>query len=177
MKAMPQRWARLPRTARLPPWPRVRTCSRPRASKRYRDRRPGLRQKISAQPARSVVDRCRAAQVVRTGKLDQAVAQVVPLQQDEDYEDDDDTSRRQRSQQRIEDMLIRPFRAASAPPLPTRGQPTTHPWLAQCSPKRHFGTSPGSHHKIRVKLAGPAPSMLSGNSGSGPADAVTIYST
>ena len=57
----------------------------------------GLKQKKSAEPPRRVIHRQgRAVQIARSGKPDEAVAQILALQKNEDDEDDDDEGRLQR---------------------------------------------------------------------------------
>ena len=52
-----------------------------------------------------VVERLgRAPKIARPGEPNEAVSQILPLQQEEDYKDDDDAGRRQRLQQRSGDV-------------------------------------------------------------------------
>src|SRR4029077_7794712 len=72
---------------------------------------PGLTQEIAAKAAGGVVQRQgRAPKIPRTGEPNEAVSQVLPLQQEENHEDDDDAGRRQRLEQRrgeLQDQLER----------------------------------------------------------------------
>ena len=63
-----------------------------------------LHQEISADAARGVVERLRGArQIARAGETDQAVAQILALQQHEDHEDDDDAGGGERADERSDD--------------------------------------------------------------------------
>jgi hypothetical protein len=57
--------------------------------------------KKPAQARRGIVERGRGlAQIVRARELDEAIAQILALEEDEDHEDRDNAGRSQRPQQR-----------------------------------------------------------------------------
>ena len=65
-----------------------------------------LHQQVAADPGGGVVEGLRALlEVARAGELDEAVAQVLPLEQHEDHEDDDKAGGGERSEQRADDGL------------------------------------------------------------------------
>jgi hypothetical protein len=64
-----------------------------------------LNQEIAAKALGGVVQRLgRAPKIPRPGEPNEAVSQVLPLQQEEDHKDDDDAGRRQRLEQRPSDL-------------------------------------------------------------------------
>ena len=65
-----------------------------------------LHQKIAADPGGRVVDGLRALlEIASPGKLDEAVAEVLPLEQHEDHEDHHQARRGERREQRTDDGL------------------------------------------------------------------------
>ena len=62
-----------------------------------------LHQQIAPDPPRGIVERlCRARQVARAGKADEAVAQIFALQEHEDHEHDHDAGRGERADKRAD---------------------------------------------------------------------------
>ena len=65
-----------------------------------------LHQEIAADPGGRIVDGlCALLKIAGSGKLDEAVAQVLPLEQHEDHEDDDEAGSGERREQRADDRL------------------------------------------------------------------------
>jgi hypothetical protein len=65
-----------------------------------------LRQEVAAKAAGSVIEHHgRAPKIARAGEPDEAVAQIFPLQEEEDHKNQDDARRRERLKQRGGDLL------------------------------------------------------------------------
>ncbi len=102
-----------------------------------------LRQEIAAEPAGRIVHRAgRAVQIAGSEQPDQPVAQILPLQQDEDGDDEDDEDGCERADHRAQTLAASGMEAVGSTgpaPAPVRARRGHSPGAAG----RRFGGAPG----------------------------------